>query len=175
MWDRTPVLRGCLTDCATKLVPDRTDTQKAHRSKKSSEFKTGFVVLVCSGHWDLDQFEMIFFFFFWSVFYLREGHCVYGLYTIILILILVVYDYYLLLLLLLKIGTSRFVCPLMPSQKKINYCYWYYSKGFRVLKLFLFIPLHYPYTWNSLSVEDKVFFFSFLAFWIDILVKYYQS
>lgn len=31
---------------------------------------------------------------------------------------------------LLKIGTSRFVCPLMPLLKEINYCYEYYSKRF---------------------------------------------
>lgn len=35
-------------------------THKSTHKQKSNEVKTGFVVLVSSGLWDLDQFEMIF-------------------------------------------------------------------------------------------------------------------
>lgn len=159
---------GCLIDCAIEDVPNRTGTcTHAHKKQGLVRLLTGLKLdfwywsvrlgPVSNSYWALPFF---FFLFFWSVFSLQIGAlCLLGVHyyfwlLFLLLLFMIIICHYC----LLKIGTSRFVCPLMPLLKEINYCYEYYSKRFLDSEVFppssssTFLIPHFPSPYSLSSV-----------------------
>lgn len=118
-------------DCATEDVPNRTHTlmhTETRPSKVTDWTQTGLMVLVCTNLWDLDWFQMAteLYHVLKCVFPASRALCLMGVHYYFWLLLLLLLLFMIIIIChhcLLKIGTSRFVCPLMPLQKKINYCY----------------------------------------------------